>query len=201
VGRRERNKAEKQSRLREAAKKLFREKGYEKTSIRQIAEEADLGLGTVYSYVSSKVALLDLISKDDLQRVQEDAFSSLPEGADLLEKICHVFGKIYAHHASDRELARILVKELGMGGDAAALERAERFQIFTMQLAMLLREAQDAGELGVHFAPELASLTIFGQHYFYLLLYLSGTMELEQITELFRTSVDLLIQGMRPGGG
>lgn len=38
---------------------LFDERGYEETSVLQIAERADTGVGTVYGYFRSKEALLD----------------------------------------------------------------------------------------------------------------------------------------------
>ncbi len=57
-GRLERRKARTRAAILDAASRLFNERGYEETSIQQIAEAADTGVGTVYGYFSSKEDVL-----------------------------------------------------------------------------------------------------------------------------------------------
>jgi AcrR family transcriptional regulator len=57
-GRLERRKARTRAAILDAAGSLFNERGYEETSIQQIAEAADTGVGTVYGYFSSKEDVL-----------------------------------------------------------------------------------------------------------------------------------------------
>lgn len=45
----------------EAALKLFSRKGYHQTSVREIAEAAGLGIGTLYSYIQTKEDILTLL--------------------------------------------------------------------------------------------------------------------------------------------
>ncbi|MFF5860032.1 TetR/AcrR family transcriptional regulator [Streptomyces sp. NPDC012751] len=54
VGRRERNKQRVRERLYSAAVELFVEKGYENTSINEIAERADVARGTFFNYFQRK---------------------------------------------------------------------------------------------------------------------------------------------------
>jgi AcrR family transcriptional regulator len=54
VGRRERNKQKVKERLYSSALTLFREQGYDKTSIDQIAERADVARGTFFNYFQRK---------------------------------------------------------------------------------------------------------------------------------------------------
>src|SRR5688500_8388062 len=56
--RRERQRAERRQRLVEAALASFAQLGYAQTSVRDIAERADLGHGTFYLYFKSKDDLL-----------------------------------------------------------------------------------------------------------------------------------------------
>ena len=56
--RKEREKEEMKKRILEAAKKLFLEQGFEKTSIRNIAEEIEYSPGTIYLYFKDKNDLL-----------------------------------------------------------------------------------------------------------------------------------------------
>jgi len=44
-----------------AAKKLFSEQGYEKTSVRQIVEEANTSMGNLYFYFPNKMSILKTI--------------------------------------------------------------------------------------------------------------------------------------------
>ncbi|MBK6976902.1 MAG: TetR/AcrR family transcriptional regulator [Cytophagaceae bacterium] len=56
--RKEREKEEMKARILDAAKKLFLENGFEKTSIRNIAEEIEYSPGTIYLYFKDKNDLL-----------------------------------------------------------------------------------------------------------------------------------------------
>ncbi len=58
TGRLARKKARTRASIAAAASALFRERGFEETSIQQIAEAAEAGVGTVYNYFASKDDLL-----------------------------------------------------------------------------------------------------------------------------------------------
>ena len=57
-GRLERRKARTRAAILEAGSALFKRHGYEDTAIQQIAERADVGVGTLYGYFDSKEAIL-----------------------------------------------------------------------------------------------------------------------------------------------
>lgn len=61
VSRLERRKARTRSAIMNAAEELFGKKGYEETSIAEIAEIADTGVGTVYGYFASKADILQAV--------------------------------------------------------------------------------------------------------------------------------------------
>ncbi len=54
AGRREKKKKIAREKILKAALDIFEHKGFEKASISEIAEQADLGVGTVYNYFKSK---------------------------------------------------------------------------------------------------------------------------------------------------
>jgi AcrR family transcriptional regulator len=58
AGRLERRKARTRAAILDAASQLFHQQGYEETSIQQIAELADTGVGTVYGYFAAKEQIL-----------------------------------------------------------------------------------------------------------------------------------------------
>jgi AcrR family transcriptional regulator len=56
--RREGSKADKMRRILAAGNKLFSRQGFDKTTVQQIADEADVGAGTLFLYVSDTSELL-----------------------------------------------------------------------------------------------------------------------------------------------
>ena len=58
LSRRERKKQETRQGLLEAALALFRERGYDETTIEEITDRADVAKGTFFNYFPSKEALL-----------------------------------------------------------------------------------------------------------------------------------------------
>jgi len=112
-GRRERAKLDKRRRLVAAARALFSRKGFAATTTSEIAERADIGAGTLFLYVQSKEELLVLVFQEDMSRVRDDAFATLPgRNAALLDEIFHVYAAMSAFHDRDRPLARVFAKEV-----------------------------------------------------------------------------------------
>ncbi|HEY8720690.1 helix-turn-helix domain-containing protein [Pengzhenrongella sp.] len=67
VGRRARNKLEKQDRIFQAASDLFAERGYSAVATQLIAERADVGTGTLFRYASSKAELLMMVMNEKMR--------------------------------------------------------------------------------------------------------------------------------------
>ncbi|WP_079529258.1 TetR/AcrR family transcriptional regulator [Halobacillus hunanensis] len=69
-----------------SGKRLFVSKGYEKTTMKDIAHDCDIGVGTLYNYYESKSRLLQEIFRNNLPdlssqvaKIQQDDSLSLPE--------------------------------------------------------------------------------------------------------------------------
>lgn len=196
MNRRDRNRTDKERRIREAARKLFTEKGYEKTTLREIAAEAECGLGTVYTFVESKVDLLDLISKDDLARVSERALANL-RSTTLREQLLEFYHAIFAHHAENVDLARVIFRELGLGMDRSAEERRARFSALLERQVILIEAAKARGEVRPEVnALELATM-VFGLHYFCLTLWFGGATDRQAAFQGLVRQVELLERGWR----
>jgi TetR/AcrR family transcriptional regulator, cholesterol catabolism regulator len=72
LGRRERKKLEVLGRIREAALELFCEKGYEATTVEEIAERADVAKGTFFNYFPRKDALLLALAEETFADVLQE---------------------------------------------------------------------------------------------------------------------------------
>jgi AcrR family transcriptional regulator len=67
AGRRERQKQDRERRIVAAARRLFDRKGFAATSMEDVAERADLAVGTLYNYFRSKDQLLFAMSRSDTE--------------------------------------------------------------------------------------------------------------------------------------
>ena len=61
----------------ECGKHLFSTKGFKKTNIKEIAENAGIGVGTFYNYFASKEQLLIEIYKKENERLKTRLIESL----------------------------------------------------------------------------------------------------------------------------
>src|SRR4051812_7538168 len=69
AGRRAANKLDKLNRIKAAARELFVSRGYDEATVREIAAQAGVGLGTLFTYSRNKRDLLFLVGNDSLDSV------------------------------------------------------------------------------------------------------------------------------------
>ena len=90
VGQRARNKdlAERRRRqISDAAMKLFAQKGYHNTTVKDIAELSHMSTGSVYDYVKNKEDILFLISKSFFDNLKMNVEKTLQGLTDCLMKL------------------------------------------------------------------------------------------------------------------
>src|SRR5579863_312497 len=92
IGLRAKNKAAKLQRIRKAARALFVKRGYDDTTMRDIAKRANVGFGTLFTYASDKRDLLFLIFNDELDNVVESAFARASREKSFVEQLLAYFG-------------------------------------------------------------------------------------------------------------
>ncbi len=158
---RERNKLDKRTRIRRAALELFEMKGFEATTTREIAELADVGIGTVFMYADDKRDLLFLIFNDVLDVVVEEAFR--PNNLKPLSaQITAVFGHFYEAFHSRIALARILLRELVFFSEGKQAEQflANRSHIM-VGLERLAHEAIINGQVRIGEDPKEIATAFF----------------------------------------
>lgn len=161
-GLRERNKQEKLARIRRAALELFQAKGYEATTTKEIAEAADVAIGTVFMYANDKRDLLFLIFNDALDGVVDHAFSRVDGRKPLSLQAFEVFSHFYAAFHQQVLLARLLLRELVFfsEGKQAAQYMENRRRIMA-QLQSMAREAIASGAIHADGDAERIANTFF----------------------------------------
>jgi AcrR family transcriptional regulator len=147
-GLRERNKLDKAQRIRASARKLFGERGYEATTMREIARRAHVGLGTLFSYADDKRDLVFLIFNEELDALTGRALAAPRPRAALLEQLMAIFKRHYEQFARHPTLSRLALKELTFYSEG---KQAQNFHAIRGQLIAgiehLVADAQRARQI------------------------------------------------------
>lgn len=148
-GLREKNKAEKLQRIRKAARALFVKRGYDDTTMRDIARRAKVGFGTLFTYASDKRDLLFLIFNDELDAVVDSAFVRAAHEKVFLDQLVAYFSGFYLFFAPQPELSRVVLREMTLYLKG---RQAEQFQAscgrMVGHLASFVTQAGAAKQLG-----------------------------------------------------
>lgn len=197
--RRERGKREKLERIEQAARRLFAEHGYDKTTTRMIADAAEIATGTLFVYFPEKLDLLIHLFRKDLGRIVFGELDALPDGMPVVDACMRVFDAVYDFYAQDLNLSRAFVKEMMF----VSPERQERMFSLTVRyiarLGQLVEDAKARGELRGDVPAPLAGHQLFGTFYWGLVNWLAGLLTRRQVSMQVRMSLDLLMQGMKGG--
>lgn len=200
---RERNKADKLQRIRHAASELFIEKGYDSTTMREIAQRADIGFGTLFTYASDKRDLLFLIFNDDLAEVVEDATRKAQREDVLLDQLIVFFRCFYRFFGRQPELSRLVLRELTFyvrGKQAEVFQRSRG--VLLQRLASMATAAQADGRLDSEEKAETLARALFSVYSAELRDWVGGDApELKSGLAQLRTMLRLLIEGFSPQPG
>ncbi len=159
---REKKKLETRERIRAAAAELFTRHGYAAATMRQIAERAHVGLGTLFNYAADKRDLVFLIFNEELNAITDVALAAPRPGQPLAAQLAAVFAVHYRWLAGKPALARILLQELTFysSGKQAATFHGIRRRLMD-GLEALVRRAQEQGEIRSTESAELIARHVF----------------------------------------
>ena len=161
-GLRERSKQERQERITLAARRLFAERGYDAATLREIAAEAGLGLGTLFNYISDKRDLIYLIFNHEFETLTTKALAAPKPWQSLRGKLMSLMELHYRLLAEEPVLSRILLSEVLLQTPGMHLERwrASRLRLIG-GIRDMVASAQAAGEIGSGEDPERIARLIF----------------------------------------
>ena len=145
----------------ESARTLFDESGFDKTTIRAVANRAGVGTGTIFNYFPDKPSLLIAALLDDLEKIEKSALKTLPEKASIIEKCLHITRVYYSYYARRPSLSRTLLRESNfIPGEFGKLLKT-RTNRFIKMIEEMMVEAQKRGEIRMDADCGLAALTFF----------------------------------------
>jgi AcrR family transcriptional regulator len=107
---------ERQRRILDAAVMLARQGGYDAVQMREVADLADVALGTLYRYFPSKVHLLSAAMVRQLEALRDQMLREEPEGEDAEARVLAVIYRLIAARERDRLLSDALVRAMVVAG-------------------------------------------------------------------------------------
>jgi len=129
-----------------AAVKLFAEKGFNETSMREIAEVARVGKSTLYDYFSSKDEILIAYVVDEVGHMTAAAEEIIAEELSVAEK----FRRILRRHLENMLANKLLFHKLTFEAQRLSFESQQRIQVHRHahqdMLCELIREGIQDGE-------------------------------------------------------
>ena len=148
AGTRQQKKLETRQRIRTAAYELFSKRGYDQATLRGIAQQAHVALGTLFNYADDKRDLVFLIVNEELDQVTTESLRAAGRSRSLLEQLMALFRLHYEYFARNTGLSRILLRELVFYSSG---KQAEEFHEIRERLfggiEALIQEAQKARRL------------------------------------------------------
>lgn len=169
---RERSKQRRRTRIKEAARTVFIERGYEAATTREIADRAEVSLGTLFAYAPTKSELLLMIVNDDIEPLRSVGFRQVAPSVPLVDMLMAFCEDDMAYWGRHPEIARQARREIGVVllGRAAGPE-AVRFASWKPRLLADVSEVvaakQRAGRLSPLPPPELVAelwWAVYNQH-------------------------------------
>lgn len=157
--RKQRERGEMRDLILDAARSIFLEKGYDQTSIRNIAEKIEYSPGTIYLYFKEKDEIFHALHEEGFRRML-GKMEPLQHVADPMERL-KAMGKVYLQFARDNKDFYDLMFIMGaaMNHDPEKWEMGERTLAFLKQV---IKDCQAKGHFKGH-DPEYLSFMIWSQ--------------------------------------
>ena len=134
---RERKKRETREQIQRAARKLMVESGYEKATMRSLAEAAGVGLGTISLHFKDKKTLLLSTFHDEIGRESLRAFESVPQVGTLKDKFMNIVAALYGYYGEHSIFLRPVVREAVFAtGEWKMRFDAQLHEMIWMKIAM-----------------------------------------------------------------
>jgi TetR/AcrR family transcriptional regulator, fatty acid metabolism regulator protein len=146
----------------DAAKAIFADKGFEGTSIADIARAAQISDGLVYRYFRNKRELLYEVLRKFYERIlldletqvfRHDGFAAQLET--LIRRHLEVF-------VSDTDLCRLFISEVRTASDYQGSSIQDLNRLYTSVLIRIVKNAVKTGEMRSDVNPRLLRDVIFG---------------------------------------
>lgn len=193
-GRREQNKRSKRQRLLTESLRLFREKGFEQTTVAEITSAAGVAKGTFFNYFPTKEEVLLALGENMLGKLDMVDAKDLFGHDTARGKVKVLFQALAAGLDADRDLVREMVYRGLRLPDLVGRERARLD--FRSTLTLLLDQGKRRGEIRADVDSVFIADTLYTLYFQQVVTWCTGEFDMPLAPRLERV-VDLLFEGIR----
>jgi AcrR family transcriptional regulator len=200
-GVRERQKLERRNRIKAAAWKIFRSKGWEAATTREIAKHAGIASGTLFLYACDKRELLLMIINDELEGVTDRTLAGLNPRSPLLDQVIAIFRARFAFWSGSGLSRAALGEVFSVSAPSASIER-QRFDLrrraLVARIAEIVAREQSAGRIRKGPAAADVAALFMAMYRGQLLDWIAtDPLDPDVATARLRTFVRTAIEGLR----
>jgi AcrR family transcriptional regulator len=159
--RRERSKADKMRRILAAGEKLFSKRGFDGTTVQQIADEADVAVGTLFLYISDKSELLLRLFYYATELELGQAVKRMKASRKFLPAVRRFLEDLILPYEKDRDLAKVFWREFLFHKGEVRAELDKQAAEILRALAEAISLAQRRGEIDECVNPAVGALQLY----------------------------------------
>jgi AcrR family transcriptional regulator len=159
--RRERSKADKMRRILAAGEKLFSKQGFDGTTVQQIADEADVAVGTLFLYISDKSELLLRLFHNATDLELEPAVRRMKTNRKFLPAVLRFLEDLLLPYEKDRELAKVFCREFLFHKGEVRAELDKQASAILGALGQVIAIAQKRGDIDQRVDPAVGALHFY----------------------------------------
>ena len=180
---------ERRQRIMDAATALASRGGYEAVQMRDVAERAEVALGTLYRYFPSKVHLLVTIMREQTAQLTDRLDKRPPQGDTPADRVMDVLSRATRALQRDPQLADAMIRALMFADASAAAEVNGVNAVMTDVIITAMRNGKDAT------GDERAVARVLEQVWWAnILAWLSGRSSTSQMTDDLAVATRLLLR-------
>lgn len=177
------------------ARELFLKHGYDKTTMRMIAKEAQVATGTAFNHFPDKTSILMATLYGDLESAMIKASETVPPGLGFLDTLVYFAGKLYEQYSVTPELSKHMVKEFlfneGEWNDKVYFQ----FYTFNRLAQGLIGSAQSKGQVKLESDPNVLSESFVALYIYVVTMGLKFNIPPDEQTLMLRKQVECLFSG------
>nr|WP_321498811.1 TetR/AcrR family transcriptional regulator [uncultured Methanolobus sp.] len=198
---REKKKKETRNRIFEISGRLFKEKGFENTTVDEITKEAGIAKGTFFNYFPTKESLLTYFREQKEEFIINIMKEQISRDVPSSEKIRAFLVLVAEYYEKDKEILRLLAfehrKMIMSSGHKPADHAAgkKKHDFFINVLTDFIQEGKAKGEIKSGIDPKLAAETIYAVYFHTLMTWLHSETDYSFSKDI-SSKIEIIFEGI-----
>lgn len=165
---RQQQKAETRILILKSARELFESLPYERVTMRDLAIQAGIGLGTIYKHFPNKISILAAAFSDDLKSLYRDAMATVPKDLPFQAQFLYISNHFYQYYTTHYNLSWTYLSHVFFF-EREWLDQIIAFDdAYLVKITELIQAAQARGEISPSKNSRALALSLMSNYLFVL---------------------------------